>query len=65
MVEDTPRQKQLKAVTELVAIIFLVIYLIISFTTYAWHITWIIWVIYAAIEKIITLAFSLRGEDNE
>jgi len=65
VVEDTPRQKQLKAVTELVAIIFLVIYLIISFTTYAWHITWIIWVIYAAVEKIISLVFSLRGEENE
>lgn len=63
--EDSPRQKQLKMVTELVAFIFLIIYLFVSFTTYAWHITWIIWLIYAAGEKIITLAFSLRGEEDE
>lgn len=61
---ETPRQRKTKIITETVAIIFLVVYLLISFTTFAWHITWIIWVIYAAVENIIKLLFELGGEDS-
>lgn len=59
--EESPK---LKLVKESVAIIFSIIYLIISFSTNAWHITWIIWLIYAVIEKIIKILFDLGGEKN-
>ena len=65
----TEKQKQennlLKQITKLIAVITLVIYLIISFKTMAWHITWIIWIIYAVIEEIVKLIFMLRGNENE
>ena len=65
----TEKQKQennlLKQITKLIAVITLVIYLIISFKTMAWHITWIIWIIYAVVEEIVKLIFMLRGNENE
>ena len=43
--------------------IIVVIYLLISFITFAWHITWVIFVIGAAIEKIIRAYFEYREID--
>jgi len=63
-VEEKPENKKLKLFLELVSIIFVIIYLLISFATNAWHITWIIWLIYAAIENIIKIVYEYRGEKN-
>ena len=52
-------------ISEIVAIITTCIYLIISFVTMAWHITWIIWIIYALFDEILKLIFMLRGTKNE
>jgi len=54
-----------KKIDEIVSIITTIIYFIISFTTMMWHITWIIFLIYALIMEIIKLIFSLRGKENE
>lgn len=64
LLSEELKQKELKIVTETVATIFLVIYLLLSFTTMAWHITWIIWIIYAAVENIIKLLYELGGKKN-
>lgn len=61
---ETPNQKKIKIITETVSIIFLIIYLLLSFTTMAWHITWIIWLIYAVVENIIKLLFEMGGDKN-
>lgn len=53
------------AIITICTFIALGIYLLVSFTTNAWHITWIIWVIYAIVVRIIKLAFSLKEENNE
>lgn len=45
--------------------IFLILYLLISFLTKAWHITWIIWLIFIVVLNIIKLVFDLRGEKHE
>lgn len=50
-----------KQINEVIAIIILVIYLAISFITMAWHITWILWIVYALIEEIVKLIFALKG----
>ncbi|MDO4741805.1 MAG: helix-turn-helix transcriptional regulator [Candidatus Saccharibacteria bacterium] len=42
----------------------LVVYLIVSFMTMAWHITWIIWVIYGIVAQIIKLATLLITDDS-
>ena len=51
-----------KAIKNIVSLITTAIYIIISFSTMAWNITWIIWLIYGAIISIIDLWFDLRGE---
>ena len=50
-----------KTIEETLAIFILIIYIIMSFLTMAWHITWIIWIIYALIMQIIKLVFNLKG----
>ena len=54
-----------KQIDNIIAIIFLIIYLLVSFISMAWHITCIIWIIYALVTSIVKLILSLRGDDNE
>lgn len=63
--EEKAKNKLYKQIEDILGIITVIIYLGISFITLAWHITWIIWLIYALILEIIKLAISLRGEGNE
>lgn len=55
----------LKQIKMIISTIILIIYLTVSFLTMAWHITWILWVVYALIEKVLELIFMLKGEINE
>lgn len=64
-VEESKQDKFKKQVIEIASIITLVIYLSISFLTMAWHITWLIWIVYALVEEIIKLLFLLRGNEDE
>ena len=50
---------------QIVAILFLIIYLLISFLTGAWHITWILWIVFIFVELIVKLIFSMKGEKDE
>ena len=49
----------------LVTLIFTAIYLLISFITMHWEITWILWIVYAIVLEIIHLALKLKGDQNE
>ena len=60
-----PMTKLRKQITEIASMITLVIYLFVSFATMAWHITWLLWIVYALVEEIIKLIFLLRGEKDE
>lgn len=66
-IEEEEKEKNTvqKQITEILAMIVLIIYLFISFTTMAWHITWILWVVYGLVEEIIKLVFILRSNKNE
>ena len=56
----------LKSVLSIFSLVTTCIYLLVSFITMAWHITWIIWIIYAIGVEIIKLIFSLKeGKQNE
>lgn len=55
-------EKQIRRILNVIATLF---YLLISLTTGAWHITWIIWIVYGLICQIIKLIFMLRGEKDE
>ena len=63
--EEEKKQKLYKQVDSILALVFLVLYFLISFLTFAWHITWIIFIIYALASEIAKLVLSLRGDDNE
>lgn len=52
-----------KITEKLISLITLIIYLLISFITGAWHITWIMWVIYALVMEIVKLIFLAKGYD--
>ena len=56
----------LSSALKIASTITVCLYLIISFMTMAWHITWIIFIIYGVVAEIIKLIFALRkGEKKE
>ncbi len=66
--KDEPNKKQrniIKQITDIVDAVGLLIYLAVSFMTFAWHITWIIFIIIGIINQIIKLIFSLKYNDPE
>lgn len=60
---QTKENRLFKQITSILSGIILAIYMIISFATGAWHITWILWVIYGILCEIIKLIFSLKGSE--
>lgn len=66
--QDEQQEKEskiVKQINEVIALVTVIIYLLISFMTMAWHITWIIWVVYGLVEEIVKLIFMLRGDSDE
>lgn len=57
---NSQRIQTFKAIRSAVNAIILAIYLVVSFSTGAWHITWIIFIIGGAINNIIKAVFDLR-----
>lgn len=60
----TPRQKKNKNIHSLVRSVALVVYLLMSFLTNAWHVTWIIFAIIPAVMGIINAYLDLKEEAN-
>ena len=54
-----------KQVCDIVGLIGLVLYFIVSFTTGAWHLTWIIFIIVGLCDAVVKLLFSLKGNNND
>lgn len=67
--EKTKKEKKedeiLKQINGIVGCISTAIYFIVSFTTMAWHITWVIFIIDALICQIIKLLFMLKEENTD
>lgn len=58
---DTRQQRSLRrSISAALWTIITALYFIISFWTFAWHVTWIIFIIGAAIEAVINIFYSLR-----
>lgn len=53
-----------KTVNSLIWTVTLLIYFTVSMATFAWHVTWIIFLIAACVQKIVQLIFELRTEEN-
>ena len=52
-------------IERIVALVVSIIYLIVSFKTMAWHLTWVIWIIYGLFVEVLKLIFMLRSNENE
>ena len=55
-------RRAMKALSSALWSIITVIYIIISFWTMAWHITWVIFLIGAAVEGILKAVFELKRQ---
>ncbi len=62
---STKKKTLMKQVTSIVDTIGLIIYLLWSFATGAWYITWIIWIIVGIVDQIIRLIFTLNSSEEE
>lgn len=63
--EREDRKTLRRSILAAISSITLVIYFVISFATHAWHITWLIFLISAAVRNVVKACFELRkGEDR-
>jgi len=58
--DEKDRKTLRKAISSALWSIILVLYFVISFATYAWHITWIIFIIGAVAESLINVFFTIK-----
>lgn len=58
--KEKKRDEVSKAVTDIIGLIGVVIYFLLSFTTGAWHITWIIFLIIGVCNAIVRLIFGVK-----
>lgn len=64
--EEKKKTEIIKQINGIVGVICTIIYFIVSFSKMAWHITWIIFLIYGLICQVIKLLFMLKeGKTDE
>ena len=64
--EEKKQEKIVKQISDIIGGIGTAIYFIVSFSTMAWHITWVIFIIIGIAIEIVKLIFMLKGdEENE
>lgn len=64
-IEEKRKQKEIEKYDGIIAIFFTCIYLLVSFITSAWHITWLLWIVYALIIEILHLILGAKENKNE
>ena len=61
----TKEEKQKGSIESIIALTILVVYLTLSFLTGAWHITWILWLLYPIIKEIANLILDMKNDKKE
>jgi len=56
------KRKQTHKYDDALAILFTIVYLLVSFITGAWHITWILWIVYALVCEILHIILDKEEE---
>lgn len=57
-------QSMYGSIVGILALVTLTVYLVISFMTGAWYITWIMWIIFALLTQVVKLVFLIKtGKD--
>ena len=62
--EEEKKDRTVKQICDIVGILGVIIYLLVSFATGAWDITWIIFLIIGLVNSIIKLLFNVKGCDD-
>jgi len=62
--DEKDRKALRKAISSALWSITVALYLIISFMTFAWHVTWIIFIIAAAAESLINVLYAVKKKVN-
>lgn len=63
-VKEKKEEKVLDQINGIIGCICVALYFIISFTTMAWHITWVIFIIEGLITLIVKLIFTLKEDET-
>lgn len=58
----TPRQKMRKSISDLIWTLGTIVYFVVSFVTFAWHITWLIFPLLGAIDGLVSACVDLKEE---
>lgn len=62
-IKKKEHKKQTHKYDDAVAIAFTIIYLLVSFITGAWHITWILWIVFALVCEILHIVLDKKDEE--
>ena len=62
--EEEKQDRIVKQINDIIGGIGVVIYFIVSFSTMAWHITWVIFIIIGMVNQIVKLIFMLKESDE-
>ena len=54
------KDKKLESIISLTATVFCFVYLLVSFITMAWHLTWLIWILFAVVKQIIVTIYEMK-----
>lgn len=57
------KRKRIHKYDDAIAVFFLIVYLLVSFITGAWYITWILWIVYALVCEIIHIVLDDKEEE--
>lgn len=63
--EEKKEEKIIKQINGIIGSICVALYFIVSFTTMAWHITWVIFIINGLICQVVKLIFMLKGDEED
>ena len=63
--EKEPKNVMVKGITEIISIAGVIVYLLVSFLTGAWHITWIIFIAIGLLNAIVKLIFGMKDDTKE
>ena len=63
--EEKKEEKIIKQINGIIGSICVALYFIISFTTMAWHVTWVIFIINGLICQAVKLIFMLKGDEED
>lgn len=66
--EEVKVEKQIgikENIIGILAILFTIGYFVLSYVTMAWHLTWMLWLVFAIVKMIVELIFQIVGERHE